>query len=104
VTITDAERRAGTRSHPPPQTTRVILWQALTLVAEGLSNRQIADRVFLAEKTVKNYASSILMKLGLARRTEAVAMVGQLRWNNNTGACARPKRGRKADPFRKPKV
>ena len=51
----------------------------LVLIAEGLSNRQIAERVFLAEKTVKNYVSSILMKLGLSRRTEAVAMVGQLR-------------------------
>ena len=40
-------------------------------VAEGLTNRQIAGRVNLAEKTVKNYVSSILMKLGMSRRTEA---------------------------------
>jgi len=40
-------------------------------VAEGLTNRQIAGKVNLAEKTVKNYVSSILMKLGMARRTEA---------------------------------
>ena len=40
-------------------------------VAEGLTNRQIAAQVNLAEKTVKNYVSSILMKLGMARRTEA---------------------------------
>jgi len=40
-------------------------------VAEGLTNRQIASRVNLAEKTVKNYVSSILMKLGMSRRTEA---------------------------------
>ncbi|MEP7202290.1 MAG: response regulator transcription factor [Ilumatobacteraceae bacterium] len=43
----------------------------LDLVAEGLTNRQIADRVNRAEKTVKNYMSSILMKLGMTRRTEA---------------------------------
>jgi len=40
-------------------------------VAEGLTNRQIAAQVHLAEKTVKNYVSSILMKLGMSRRTEA---------------------------------
>jgi DNA-binding NarL/FixJ family response regulator len=43
----------------------------LDLVAEGLTNRQIAVRVNRAEKTVKNYMSSILMKLGMTRRTEA---------------------------------
>jgi two-component system, NarL family, response regulator DevR len=43
----------------------------LDLVAEGLTNRQIAVRVSRAEKTVKNYMSSILMKLGMTRRTEA---------------------------------
>lgn len=43
----------------------------LDLVAEGLTNRQIAERVHLAEKTVKNYISSILSKLGMSRRTEA---------------------------------
>ncbi|MEY2581609.1 MAG: two-component system, NarL family, response regulator DevR [Ilumatobacteraceae bacterium] len=43
----------------------------LDLVAEGLTNRQIAVRVNRAEKTVKNYMSSILMKLGMSRRTEA---------------------------------
>jgi two-component system response regulator DevR len=43
----------------------------LDLVAEGLTNRQIAARVNRAEKTVKNYMSSILMKLGMTRRTEA---------------------------------
>jgi DNA-binding NarL/FixJ family response regulator len=43
----------------------------LDLVAEGLTNRQIAARVNRAEKTEKNYMSSILMKLGMTRRTEA---------------------------------
>ena len=43
----------------------------LDLVAEGLTNRQIAAKVNRAEKTVKNYMSSILTKLGMTRRTEA---------------------------------
>ncbi len=43
----------------------------LELVAEGLTNRQIGDRLHLAEKTVKNYVTSVLSKLGMTRRTEA---------------------------------
>jgi DNA-binding NarL/FixJ family response regulator len=43
----------------------------LELLAEGLTNRQIGERMFLAEKTVKNYVSNLLMKLGMQRRTEA---------------------------------
>jgi DNA-binding NarL/FixJ family response regulator len=43
----------------------------LDLLAEGLTNRQIGERLHLAEKTVKNYVSNVLMKLGMQRRTEA---------------------------------
>jgi two-component system, NarL family, response regulator DevR len=43
----------------------------LDLIADGLTNRQIASELLLAEKTVKNYVSSILLKLGMSRRTEA---------------------------------
>jgi DNA-binding NarL/FixJ family response regulator len=43
----------------------------LDLLAEGLTNRQIGERLYLAEKTVKNYVSNVLMKLGMHRRTEA---------------------------------
>ena len=43
----------------------------LVLLAEGLTNRAIGERMFLAEKTVKNYVSNLLMKLGMKRRTEA---------------------------------
>ena len=50
----------------------------LALVAEGLTNRQIAERMFLAEKTVKNYVSSILAKLGLERRTQAAVLASKL--------------------------
>jgi DNA-binding NarL/FixJ family response regulator len=47
--------------------------RVLELISEGLTNRQIADRMFLAEKTVKNYVSSLLTKLGMQRRTQAAA-------------------------------
>ncbi|MGN6130347.1 MAG: response regulator [Nocardioidaceae bacterium] len=50
----------------------------LTLIAEGLTNRQIGERMFLAEKTVKNYVSSILAKLGLERRTQAAVLASKL--------------------------
>ena len=43
----------------------------LELIGEGMTNRQIAETIFLAEKTVKNYVSSMLAKLGLQRRTQA---------------------------------
>jgi len=45
--------------------------QVLELIAEGLTNRQIGDRLDLAEKTVKNYVSGLLAKLGMERRTQA---------------------------------
>jgi len=47
-------------------------------IAEGLTNREIADRMFLAEKTVKNYVSSLLAKLGLERRTQAAVLATRL--------------------------
>ncbi|WP_243059115.1 response regulator transcription factor [Nocardioides sp. SR21] len=50
----------------------------LELIAEGLTNRQIGERMFLAEKTVKNYVSSILAKLGLERRTQAAVLASKL--------------------------
>ncbi|HET6951725.1 MAG TPA: response regulator transcription factor [Acidimicrobiales bacterium] len=50
----------------------------LDLLAEGLTNRQIGERLFLAEKTVKNYVSNLLMKLGMHRRTEAAVYAARL--------------------------
>jgi two-component system response regulator DevR len=51
----------------------------LDLIGEGLTNRQIAGRMFLAEKTVKNYVSRLLAKLGMERRTQAAVLVTELR-------------------------
>jgi two-component system, NarL family, response regulator DevR len=50
----------------------------LELIAEGLTNRQISERMFLAEKTVKNYVSNILSNLGLERRTQAAVLASRL--------------------------
>jgi DNA-binding NarL/FixJ family response regulator len=54
----------------------------LGLITEGLTNRQIGERMFLAEKTVKNYVSSILAKLGLERRTQAAVLASKLLGND----------------------
>jgi DNA-binding NarL/FixJ family response regulator len=59
-TLTDQERRI------------------LGYIAEGLTNHEIAQRMFLADKTVKNYVSSVLAKLGLERRTQAAVLATKL--------------------------
>ena len=48
------------------------------LIGEGFSNRQIGEELYIAEKTVKNYVSSVLAKLGMVRRTEAAALAARL--------------------------
>jgi DNA-binding NarL/FixJ family response regulator len=50
----------------------------LELIGEGLTNRQIGDRMYLAEKTVKNYVSALFAKLGMERRTQAAAYAARL--------------------------
>ncbi|MFF7637114.1 response regulator [Kitasatospora sp. NPDC008050] len=50
----------------------------LDLIGEGMTNRQIGGELHLAEKTVKNYVSSLLAKMGMARRTQAAAYVARL--------------------------
>lgn len=52
--------------------------QVLDLIAEGLTNRQIGERMFLSDKTVKNYVSSLLNKLGMQRRTQAAVFAAEL--------------------------
>jgi two-component system, NarL family, response regulator DevR len=53
--------------------------EILDLIAEGCTNRQIGERLFLAEKTVKNYVSGLLTKLGMQRRTQAAVYGAALR-------------------------
>ena len=70
-------RGAAERSDPLSGLTdqeRVLL----NLLGEGLTNRDIAARMFLAEKTVKNYVSRLLAKLGMERRTQAAVFVSKL--------------------------
>ena len=50
----------------------------LELIGEGLTNRQIGERLFLAEKTVKNYISGLFAKLGMERRTQAAAYAARV--------------------------
>ncbi|WP_367066949.1 response regulator transcription factor [Oryzisolibacter sp. LB2S] len=65
-----APARGGDRATPPDEALSDREEQVLALLAEGLSNRQIAARVFLAEGTVKNYVSRIMEKLHARNRTE----------------------------------
>ena len=60
----------------------------LLLVAEGKTNKQIAAEVFLSDKTVKNYVSSILGKLNLERRAQAAAYMARLRGGSGGGGTA----------------
>lgn len=52
--------------------------RVLEYIGEGMSNRQIAEHMFLAEKTIKNYVSSVLSKLGMERRSQAAAFIARL--------------------------
>jgi two-component system, NarL family, response regulator DevR len=68
--MVEAEEVDPRTSSLTPQERRV-----LELVGGGLTNRQIAAEMFLAEKTVKNYVSSLLAKLGFERRTQAAVFI-----------------------------
>lgn len=57
----------------------------LGLLSEGLTNKQIADRMVLAEKTVKNYVSRLLAKLGMERRTQAAVFATELKRSRPPG-------------------
>jgi two-component system response regulator DevR len=70
--------RRGADEHPELAALTDQERKVLELIAEGLTNRQIGERMFLAEKTVKNYVSSILAKLGLERRTQAAVLASKL--------------------------
>jgi two-component system response regulator DevR len=53
--------------------------EILTLITDGLTNRQIGERIFLTEKTVKNYVSGLLAKLGMERRTQVAVYGSEVR-------------------------
>ena len=67
----------------------------LELIGDGLTNRQIGERMFLAEKTVKNYVSSLMSKLGVERRVQAAVMVSELRSEPGHGGSPRTGGGRR---------
>ena len=70
--------RAGTPKDPLSVLTAQER-RILDLIGDGLTNRQIGERMFLAEKTVKNYVSSLLAKLGIERRVQAAVLVSELK-------------------------
>ena len=79
VTATVLERlRRGPEDDPGAPHLTDQERRILDLLAEGLTNRQIGERLYLAEKTVKNYVSNLLMKLGMHRRTEAAVYATRL--------------------------
>jgi DNA-binding NarL/FixJ family response regulator len=57
----------------------------LELIGEGMTNRQIGEQMHLAEKTVKNYVSSLFAKLGMERRTQAAAFAARISAENDRG-------------------
>ncbi len=74
--------RLRTAAEQPPDPLKGLSEQErriLELIGEGLTNRQIAQRMYLAEKTVKNYVSSLLSKLGMQRRVQAAVFATELR-------------------------
>jgi DNA-binding NarL/FixJ family response regulator len=80
--IVPAGTRRRTPSAPGSERLGMLTDQERTvlgLIGEGLTNRQIGERMGLAEKTVKNYTSHLLAKLGLERRTQAAILATELR-------------------------
>lgn len=72
--IRDGKQEDSRLSSLNPQERKILI-----LIAEGMTNRQIGERLFLAEKTVKNNVSSLLAKLGMQRRTQAAVFGANLR-------------------------
>lgn len=70
--------REGPKSDPRLASLTPQERKILDLIAEGYTNRQIAENLFLAEKTVKNYVSNLLAKLGMERRTQAATFAARL--------------------------
>jgi two-component system, NarL family, response regulator DevR len=81
VTARVLERVRNPQGEQDPRLARLTPTEAriLDMIAEGMTNREIGERVHLAEKTIKNYVSTILSKLQVARRAEAAAYVAERR-------------------------
>jgi two-component system, NarL family, response regulator DevR len=81
VTARVLDRVRNPKGDEDPRLARLTPTEAriLDLIAEGMTNREIGDRIHLAEKTVKNYVSTILTKLQVSRRAEAAAYMADKR-------------------------
>ncbi|MCA1983186.1 response regulator [Nocardioides nematodiphilus] len=79
-----------------PQQSKILF-----LIAEGLTNRQIAERLFLAEKTVKNHVTGLLARLGVQHRTQAAVLAHRLRDGSGSSLPA-PRRAGDLDAPRSP--
>ncbi|HYM16450.1 MAG TPA: response regulator transcription factor [Dehalococcoidia bacterium] len=76
--VLERVRSAGQRTADDPLATLTEQeHKILVLIAEGKTNKEIADEIFLSDKTVKNYVSNILTKLNLRRRSEAAAFIAR---------------------------
>lgn len=71
VRVSESVAESFSALHPDEPELTIRERQVLDLITEGLTNRQIGERLGLAEKTVKNYVSGLLAKLGMERRTQA---------------------------------
>ena len=74
--------------NPPPEDEKLASLspqeqKILGYLAEGMTNRQIAEQMYLAEKTIKNYVSNLLLKLGMHRRTEAAVYAARMAERRN---------------------
>ena len=78
-------REGAERSEDPLTTLTEQERRILELIGEGMTNRQIGERLYLAEKTVKNYVSNLLGKLGMQRRTQAAVLASRLREREQHG-------------------
>ncbi|MGH3500387.1 MAG: response regulator [Nocardioidaceae bacterium] len=77
-------RARAERAEDPLATLSAQERRILELIGEGLTNRQIGQRLYLAEKTVKNYVSNLFAKLDMRRRTQAAALAARLKSENDT--------------------
>jgi DNA-binding NarL/FixJ family response regulator len=78
--------RNGSRTDPRIDALNDQERRILVLIGEGMTNRQIGEEMHLAEKTVKNYVSSLLAKLGMERRTQVAAYAARLAADRERGA------------------